>query len=318
MDTTIRHYHHASDYESVGQFLVRTYGTREGHINWLQPRWEYMHHHPLIRNVDLNAIGIWEAGDEIVGVVHPEHGMGMAYFEIDPAYEPLKGAMLRYAEEHLSTTDEGVRRLRVVINDQDDAFQRLVAEMGYTRGGGSEPMSQFDIPDRFPPIGLPDGFRLKSLAEDNDLREVDRVLWRGFNHGDEPPEGGIADRRFMQSAPNYRKDLNVVVEAPTGHFVSYCGMWFEPVHSIAYVEPVATDPDCRRMGLGSAAVLEGIRRCGALGADAAYVGSATPFYLSLGFRQVYNRSYWQREWVAQGRRKTHCTGSSSQRRRQTH
>ncbi len=254
-------------------------------------------------------MGVWEApgggphpgppseGEGIVGVAHPEHGMGTAYVEIDPDYGDLKAEMLRYAEEHISTVDEGVRHLRVYINDRDEAFQRLTRERGYTKGGGSEPMSTFVIPDPFPPIDLPDGFRLKSLTEDNDLQEVDRVLWRGFGHGDEPPKGGIADRAFMQSAPNYRKDLNLVVEAPSGHFVAYCGMWYEPVHAIAYVEPVATDPDYRRMGLGRAAVLEGIRRCGALGASVAYVGSAMPFYLSLGFRQIYNRSAWQRAWA---------------------
>ena len=297
MDTAVRHYNHAHDYQRVGRFLVKTYGIREGHINWLQPRWEYVHYHPLIRNVDLGAIGVWEARGEIAAVVHPEHGMGMAYFEIDPAYSGLKDAMLRYAEEHLSALSDGLRRLRIVINDRDDTFQRLAAERGYTKSGGSEPMSQFLIPDAFPPIALPDGFKLKSLAEDNDLREVDRLLWRGFGHGDEPPENGIADRRFIQSAPNYRKDLNVVVEAPGGHFVAYCGMWYEPVHAIAYVEPVATDPDYRRIGLGRAAVLDGIRRCGALGARVAYVGSAMPFYLSLGFREIYNRSFWERAWA---------------------
>jgi predicted N-acetyltransferase YhbS len=101
----------------------------------------------------------------------------------------------------------------------------------------------------------------------------------------------------MQSAPSFRRELNVVVEAPNGDLVSYCGMWYEPVHAIAYVEPVATDPDYRRMGLGRAAVLEGVRRCGALGARTACVGSAMPFYLSLSFRQVFNRSAWQRAWT---------------------
>ena len=95
---------------------------------------------------------------------------------------------------------------------------------------------------------------------------------------------------------NYRKDLNIVVEASDANFVSYCGMWYEPVHSIAYVEPVATDPDYRRMGLASVAVMEGIRRCGELGATVTCVVSTKPLYLSLGFRQVYNRSVWQRLW----------------------
>jgi len=298
VNTTLRHYDHAADYERIGAFLIRTYGIRGGHVNWLQPRWEYMHYHPLIRNVDRSAIGVWEAGGEMAAVVHPEHAMGTAYFEIDPRHGALREAMLEYAEKHMSTRSDGMRRLRIYINDWDDQFQRLASDVGYTKRSASEPMSHFGIPDPFPPIALPQGFRLKSLAEDNDLQEVDRVLWRGFNHGDEPPEGGIADREFMQSAPNYRKDLNVVVEAPDGHFVSYCGMWYEPVHAIAYVEPVATDPDYRRMGLGRAAVLEGMRRCGALGAKVACVGTTLPFYLSLGFRPVYNRSVWQREWAA--------------------
>jgi predicted N-acetyltransferase YhbS len=256
-----------------------------------------MHHHPLVRGVDLNSIGVWEAGGKIVGVVHPEHSMGTAYFEIDPAHDDLKEAMLKYAEEFLSILSEGVRRLRVYINDQDDDFQRVASGMGYVKADECEPMSHWVIPSPFPPVSLSTGFRLKSLAEENDLRKVDRVLWRGFDHGDEPPKDGIKDREFMQSAPNFRKDLNIVVEAPDGDFVSYCGMWYEPVNAIAYVEPVATDPDYRRMGLGSAAVLEGIRRCGERGAKLACVGSTQPFYLSLGFRQVYNRFVWQREWT---------------------
>ena len=88
----------------------------------------------------------------------------------------------------------------------------------------------------------------------------------------------------------------MVVEAPDGSFVSYCGMWYEPVHRIAYVEPVATDPAYRRMGLASAAILEGIRRCGELGATVACVGAIRPIYQSIGFRQVYNGSAWRRAW----------------------
>ena len=297
MQTTVRGYSHAADYANIGRFLVRTYRTMGGHINWLSPRWEYMHYHPLVRGVDLNSIGVWEAGAEIVGVVHPEHSMGAAYFEIDPAYGVLKGEMLRWAEEHSGAFSGGVRRLCVYINDDDDDMRNIASERGYVKSDESEPMSHYGIPAPFPPTSLPAGFQLKSLAEDNDLRQVKRVFWRGFNHGDEPPEDGIGDIEFMQSAPNHRKDLNIVVVAPDGNFVSYCGMWYEPVHQVAYVEPVATDPDYRRLGLGRAAVLEGIRRCGERGAKVACVGTAKPFYLSLGFRQVYNSSVWKREWT---------------------
>jgi len=82
------------------------------------------------------------------------------------------------------------------------------------------------------------------------------------------------------------------VEAPNGEFVAFCGMFYEPNGRFAYVEPVASDPEYRRMGLGKAAVLEGIRRCGELGAVVAYVGSNLNFYLALGFGVIYTSECW--------------------------
>ncbi|TFG67032.1 MAG: GNAT family N-acetyltransferase [Anaerolineales bacterium] len=163
----------------------------------------------------------------------------------------------------------------------------------------SRPVAQFVIPESFPAIPLPDGFTLRSLADDNNLAKLHRVLHRGFNHEGEPPEDGLEGRRQSQLAPSYRKDLKIVVEAPDGQFVSFCGMWYEPVNRIAYVEPVATDPDYRRMGLGKAAVLEGIRRCGALGAQVAYVGSDQEFYKSIGFTVLYKSICWLKEFEAE-------------------
>ena len=292
----VRAYRHESDYERVGRFLVRTYRTEGNHINWLQPRWEYMHFHPLVREVDLSPIGIWELAGDVIGVVHPEHCMGTVYFEVDPAQADLKKEMLEYAEEHLAVAKDGVRTLRIFIQDPDSDFQRLAATMGYEKAGGGEEMTRLQIPDPFPEVTLPRGFHLKSLADDNDLWKVHSVLWRGFNHEGEPPGDGVAEREFMQSAPNFRNELNIVVESPDGRFASYCGMWYEPTHRIAYVEPVATDPDFRRMGLGKAAVMEGIRRCGEEGATIACVGSDLPIYLAIGFKLMYKQSIWHRTW----------------------
>ncbi|MDP2872078.1 MAG: GNAT family N-acetyltransferase [Bacillota bacterium] len=160
------------------------------------------------------------------------------------------------------------------------------------REDGARPMAKLEVTG---PVAVPaprEGFRLKSLADDNDIRKVHRVMWRGFNHTGEPPEEGLAWRVQMQSGPNFRKDLNIVVEAPDGNFVAYAGLWYEPSNRIAYVEPVATDPDYRRMGLGRAAVLEGVRRCAELGATVAYVGSGQPFYLAIGFRKLSRHVCW--------------------------
>jgi hypothetical protein len=46
------------------------------------------------------------------------------------------------------------------------------------------------------------------------------------------------------------------------------------------------------MGLGKAAVLEGIRRCSDLGATVAYVGNDLPIYRAIGFQKVYISECW--------------------------
>jgi len=113
----------------------------------------------------------------------------------------------------------------------------------------------------------------------------------------EPPEDADEGRRKMQSGPNFRPELTIVAVAPNGEFVSYAGLGYESTDRYAYVEPVATDPDYRRRGLASACVLEGIRRCGALGAEIAYVGTDKPLYLSLGFRPQFVTRRWRKRLV---------------------
>jgi predicted N-acetyltransferase YhbS len=89
--------------------------------------------------------------------------------------------------------------------------------------------------------------------------------------------------------------LKVAVVAPDGNFVAYCGMWYDPEAGYAVVEPVATDPDYRKMGLGKAAVLEGIRRVGELGAKKALVGSSQQFYYSIGLRPFSTATMWRKK-----------------------
>jgi len=287
------------DFPAISAFLYTLYQPDNRDGNWFQPVWEYAYTHPWFDDDAVQRIGIWEENGAIVGVTMYELRLGEAFFQVHPTYAHLKEPMLRYAEEQFTgVSDDGRRYLKAFINDFDTPFAQIAQARGYTLATNSHrPMSQFVIPDPFPPIRLPAGFRLKSLADDNDLVKTDRVLWRGFNHPGEPPADGPAGRLRMQSGPNFRLDLTIVVEAPNGDFVAFSGLWYEPVNRFGYVEPVATDPDYRRLGLGTAAVLEGIRRCGELGATVAYVATDKPFYLAMGFCKLYTQQCWINNFV---------------------
>lgn len=296
MSVQFRQYNPIEDYQKVSKFLIEHHqlGNRDG--NWPEPAWEYMHSHPALDASVLGKIRIWEDAGKIVSVAHYESQLGEAFFQFHPAYKYLRQEILDYAEENLfGRSEDGRRFLNAYVNDDDDGFLTLVKERGYQKDNdGKRPMSRFDIPHAFPVISLPEGFRLVSLADECDWAKVHRVLWRGFNHPGDPTSGDdeLASRRIMFDTPSAQRALKIAVKAPNEDFVAFCGMFYEPGNHFAYVEPVATDPDYRRLGLGKAAVLEGIRRCAALGANVAYVGSDQLFYLAIGFYPIYTSECW--------------------------
>jgi len=78
----------------------------------------------------------------------------------------------------------------------------------------------------------------------------------GFRHPGEPPAEQTSVWETIQTAPNYRRYIHIIVEAPNGDYAAYCGMCVRPENRYGYVEPVATDPNYRRLRLGRTAVLE--------------------------------------------------------------
>jgi len=254
----------------------------------------------MLDTTALPRIGIWKDDDTIVGVANFEHRLGPTYFQVHPGFSHLKPDMLAYAEKNLvGTKEDGSKYVGAYINDFDTEFEVVAEERGFRKlPEPSECMSEFPITDPFPEISIPDGFRIISLADKDDLYLTNRLIHRGFDHPGEPPETGPEERRLMQSAPNFDKHLNIIVVAENGDYCSYAGMWYEPELRIAMVEPVCTDPDYRLRGLGTAAILEGIRRCGELGATVAFVGSEYPIYLSMGCKKLYTINFWVKDLMA--------------------
>ena len=298
MSITFRQYRPYEDTLSVAHFLDRTYPATDLNRNWLRPRWEYMVYSVQDGNEEkLAPIGLWEAGGEIVAMVNFEDGPGQAFFQVDPDYTALQGEMLAYAESGLSKPENGTHELTLFVNDFDIELEALAGAAGYVKDAGAPDVTaRFDVAQGFPDLVLPDGFRVTDRRENNDLRRINRVLWRGFNHEGPPPDKYVAGRADVEKAPLYRDDLNVMVQAPEGHFVSYAGIWYVPVSQVAYVEPVATDPDYRRRGFGKVAVLEAVRRASVLGATRAIVISGQEFYKAIGFTRLFEYYRWRKTW----------------------
>ena len=295
MSVKVRAYNHAVDYERVDRFLCDVYEPSDRLLNWLQPRWEYMHAHPFIENVPLQKIAVYEDEGEIVGLAHPEDKPTFIYFQRKPGYDEVLPLMFDYADRHFGGPSIMLQRniIGLFVGDFDDALEQEAAANGYEMlPDYAEGYSKLALGEPIAAASLPAGFRLQSLADENDHQKINRCLWRGFNHEGEIPPEELSRSAVAQNAPNFRKDLTIVAVAPDGEYVSYAGIWLVADLGFAYVEPVATDPDYRRMGLGRAAVLESVRRAQDEGADVAWVGSDQPFYKAMGFEKKFQRNLW--------------------------
>jgi predicted N-acetyltransferase YhbS len=136
---------------------------------------------------------------------------------------------------------------------------------------------------------LPDGFALTTVsAAAADRRAAcHRAAWSDLRPSNVSAES-YAD--VMRAWP-YRSELDWVVEAPDGEWVSSALGWIDEQNRVGLLEPVGCAPSYRRLGLARAVNLATLRALRTAGADTALVcprgDDAYPvpakLYQSIGF-----------------------------------
>jgi GNAT superfamily N-acetyltransferase len=281
---------YGEDYGKIRAFLLSLQD-----VSYPFGRWDWMVSHSWLEEGRLCDLGVWEDGGSVVGLAtYDTRADGKCFFPLRPGYEALRGEMIAFARERL----RGDGPLRLFIRDGDWAFQRAARDAGFIPTQEKDCDAVMPLDAEKIRYSLPQGFRVTDMKESYDLFRYGQVLWKGFNHeknGEGPfsstPED-LALRRGEFERPNVDLELKIAVVAPNGDFVSYCGMWHDPASPYALVEPVATDPEYRKLGLGRAAVLEGVRRCAQRGARWATVGSSQQFYYNIGFSPWLTSTFW--------------------------
>lgn len=278
------------DYHKVRAFFIKL-----GYKEFTYARWDWMATHSYLDKAAVGKIGLWEDNAEIVGVATFDCNLGQAFCLTLPQYEYLKKEMLLYTKDNLDANG----KFGVIISDNDLEFQEIAFNLGFEATPEKENDAIFYLDRTSTGYNLPEGFHITSMKDNYDPYQYRRVLWKGFNH----ELNGEGELMFSEKEneevkqgmyrPNVDLSLKIAVIAPDGNFVAYCGMWYDSEAGYAVIEPVATDPDYRRRGLGKAVVLEGIRRVGQLGAKTALVGSSQQFYYSIGLRPFVTATIWR-------------------------
>lgn len=298
MSVTFRNYKtdtfYGADYNKVRNFLIEL----DSH-NYHFGRWDWMMMSLSAEWADsqgLEKVGIWEEENKIIGIVTFDCKLGESWLLTKKGYDEYKQEMLIFAKENF--TKDG--NFRVLILDGDLTMQNIAFQNGFFPTQEREWDAIHLMEPEKLQYALPNGFKITCFNENFDLYKYGQSLWKGFNHEmkEEGPfylywEKHSEKYKMEWNRPNIDMNLKIFVEAPNGDFVSHCGMWYDKKSQSALVEPVATEPAYRKMGLGKAVVLEGIKRCKELGAKRTFVGSSQQFYYSIGFRPYATSTWWK-------------------------
>ena len=303
MKATRQEYRPDPDFGRVRDFFADTFHPAETRFNWRIDRWNYARYFvmPMI-GMDgrtdapiedgLRTIRFWEEHTaiwetetgEIVGVValeYPWHGD--AFPMRRPGYDQILPELLDYSETVLMHREK--RTLSIHIYDHDQAFQALARERGYQKNEEYlEEDSVYPI-DRIPDPGLPEGYGIRSMADESDIERRREVFGRAFNHVDPAEWPSAFSYQELQRAPDYRPEQDLFIVSQDGRYVACCIVWHDEVNKIGILEPVGTHPDFRRRGLGQEVVMEGIRQAASRGATEVWVGSGQRFYEAIGFEK---------------------------------
>ena len=314
MTARLRKYKPEQDFLRIRDFLVDTYQIIGKPQNWRLERWNYARYfvaprlgaygqgEPRIED-SLKAIGFWEdtigvwenEGGEIVGVVSTENpGLGRAFIQRHPQYNPLLAEMLDYAEA--TFTDKEKNTLKIQIYEYDEVLQAVTQERGYQQDVEHPEYDSEFVIQHLPGPDLPEGYVLRSMAQENDIELRREVFGRAFNHTDPSEWPSAFSYEELQKAPDYRQDQDLYIVGPDGEYVSCCILWYDGKNKMGVLEPVGTHPDFRRKGFGREVVMEGIRRAAALGAEKVCVGSGQRFYEAIGFQKKYASYTWTRQF----------------------
>jgi predicted N-acetyltransferase YhbS len=224
---------------------------------------------------------------------------GRLELQVPPSLIP---AVLRWFDETAGKVEQTVTAM-----DTDAALIGGLQDSGYHEV--DEPYFRHCIRDldgdlSAPP--LPDGYRVRLTrpGETAERAAVHRAAWRPKWLGrlQVPPvdlgngESGMTAERYRMIADTwpYRRELDLVVEAPDGALVASALGWYDDVNRAALLEPVGTDPLHARRGLGAAVSLACLRAMRDAGANLAVVcprgDAAYPvpreLYHRIGFRNA--------------------------------
>ncbi len=286
MKLTMHPYRNEEDYWRIRNFLREVFLLNDRRErSWSVARLDYWRWH-LILNCQIcesieKVTTIWETEDGNIAAVLNPIGTGEVRLHIHPRFctSHMQDAMLIRAEEQLFLLDEqGKRRIYLPVDSDDSLLQETVSRRGYVKLDGKGNKWHRDLDSNLPEESIKLGYAIRSMGTIDEHPARSWASWRAF-HSDEPDKNYDGDWSWyqnVQSAPLYRRDLDIVAVTPQAEIASFCTIFYDDFTRSAVCVLVGTAVEHQRRGLGKAVIFEGMRRLKKLGGTRVFATAYDP------------------------------------------
>jgi len=213
---------------------------------------------------------IWETQDgEIAAVLHPIcHDEVRLHVHPNFRSSALEDEIISYAEEHHSDWfNEGKRILYLSVFPEDVQREQTLSQRGFEHRKARDFYWWRDLDTAIPDTPMTPGYEIRSMGPESEHPTRSWCSWRTF-HSEEPDENYDNDYSWyanMQSAPLYRRDLDIIAVTPNGEYAGFCTISYDDHTRSAAIVLEGTAAEHLTRGLGVAMTIEGMRRLKHLG-----------------------------------------------------
>jgi GNAT superfamily N-acetyltransferase len=262
----------------TGRFLDWRWGANtlreEAHPGWFGANCAVFRQGSRIR-----AVAVAEYGEEEVTVITPGEDRDAVDQVVDWVFER--------SGEHT-----------FVVSSDSTWLSEILAERSLVEEANVGCEWEYHLETAQEPSFLPQGFSLGSLADPrvDDHQRIADCIRRAF--GSEYDHLPVLFS--IEASPWFRPELSLLARTHDGRIAAYCRGTVDPQNGVCGIDPVCTDPDFQRMGLGKAVVQACFRAQLGFGGRHTYIGSApepapgTSLYRSLGPSAQTIMSAWRR------------------------
>lgn len=259
-------------YESIYRFLLEAEKLEYNeHFHW--GRFEWMHGHSYLDEDKLTSIVMFrDENGAIVGLTTYDTGYDDRVYLIHTSSDR---ALLEFMVDTVLEAESSGAVIKA--NAKDEILCQILQEKGFEKKHRCACVLSLDLSEPLE-YSMPDGYSMSPQGFATDPWQYQLVIHKGFDND------GIPDKwedEFLKRIPHANEDLKTFAIA-NNEYCAHCGLWYT-TGDTAYVEPVATVPEHRKLGLAKAVVYEACNRAKALGAKRATVISDQEFYFRIGF-----------------------------------